>query len=178
MVDYAEHAIGSGADATAVAYVETVDGDGTPRWGVGVHPNIITASLQAVAERRRAHPPAGLTARRRPDGSRSTLGDPRPVPLLSERAHDRSLRQDFHWPRAGRRWSRAARAKQPVMRVVVDFDVCASTGSCMQVCPEVFEVRSDGYLYILQEEPRRGAARQGDARPPTSARPGAITIEE
>ena len=39
------------------------------------------------------------------------------------------------------------------MKVVVDFDVCASTCSCMQVCPEVFEVRSDGYLYILQEEP-------------------------
>ena len=39
------------------------------------------------------------------------------------------------------------------MKVVVDFDVCASTGTCMQVCPEVFEVRTDGYLYILQEEP-------------------------
>ena len=39
------------------------------------------------------------------------------------------------------------------MRVIVDFDVCASTGSCMQICPEVFELRSDGYLYILQEEP-------------------------
>ena len=39
------------------------------------------------------------------------------------------------------------------MKVSVDFDVCASTGACMQVCPEVFEVRSDGYLYILQEEP-------------------------
>jgi ferredoxin len=39
------------------------------------------------------------------------------------------------------------------MKVNVDFDVCASTGSCMQVCPEVFEVRTDGYLYILQEEP-------------------------
>jgi ferredoxin len=39
------------------------------------------------------------------------------------------------------------------MKVEVDFDVCASTGSCMQICPEVFEVRSDGYLYILQEEP-------------------------
>ena len=39
------------------------------------------------------------------------------------------------------------------MRVKVDYDVCASTGSCMQVCPEVFEVRSDGYLYILNEEP-------------------------
>jgi len=23
----------------------------------------------------------------------------------------------------------------------------------MQVCPEVFEVRNDGYLYILQENP-------------------------
>ncbi len=39
------------------------------------------------------------------------------------------------------------------MKVQVDFDMCASTGGCMQVCPEVFEVRSDGYLYILQEEP-------------------------
>ena len=34
------------------------------------------------------------------------------------------------------------------MKVSVDFDSCASTGSCMQVCPEVFEVRNDGYLYI------------------------------
>ena len=47
------------------------------------------------------------------------------------------------------------------MKVIVDYDVCASTGTCMQVCPEVFEVRSDGYLYVLQEEPPRGAARQG-----------------
>jgi ferredoxin len=39
------------------------------------------------------------------------------------------------------------------VRVVVDFDVCASTGACMQTCPEVFEVRTDGYLYVLQEEP-------------------------
>ena len=39
------------------------------------------------------------------------------------------------------------------MKVSVDFDVCASTGACMQVCPEVFEVRSDGFLYVLQEEP-------------------------
>jgi len=39
------------------------------------------------------------------------------------------------------------------MRVSVDYDVCASTGACAQVAPEVFEVRSDGFLYILQEEP-------------------------
>jgi 2-isopropylmalate synthase len=49
VVDYAEHALGQGADATAVAYVETAHGpSGTLRWGVGVHPNIITASLAAV----------------------------------------------------------------------------------------------------------------------------------
>jgi 2-isopropylmalate synthase len=48
VVDYAEHATGSGADASAVAYVETIDEDGTLRWGVGTDPNIITASLQAV----------------------------------------------------------------------------------------------------------------------------------
>jgi ferredoxin len=63
------------------------------------------------------------------------------------------------------------------MRVVVDFDVCASTGSCMQVCPEVFEVRSDGYLYILQEEPAeelRATVEQAADLCPT----GAITIED
>jgi len=39
------------------------------------------------------------------------------------------------------------------MKVTINFDMCASTGGCMQVCPEVFEVRSDGYLYVLQDEP-------------------------
>jgi 2-isopropylmalate synthase len=48
VIDYAEHAIGHGADATAVAYVETIGEDGTPRWGVGIHHNIITASFRAV----------------------------------------------------------------------------------------------------------------------------------
>jgi 2-isopropylmalate synthase len=48
VVDYAEHAVGQGADATAAAYLETIGEDGTLRWGVGVHQNIITASLRAV----------------------------------------------------------------------------------------------------------------------------------
>ncbi|MDQ1394192.1 MAG: ferredoxin [Acidimicrobiaceae bacterium] len=39
------------------------------------------------------------------------------------------------------------------MRVVVDFDKCKSNAVCMAVAPDVFEVRDDGYLYILQEEP-------------------------
>jgi 2-isopropylmalate synthase len=48
VVDYHEHSLGAGADATAVAYVETKGADGTLRWGVGTDPNIITASLKAV----------------------------------------------------------------------------------------------------------------------------------
>lgn len=62
------------------------------------------------------------------------------------------------------------------MKVVVDFDLCASTGSCTQVCPEVFEIRSDGYLYVLQEEPDESLRdKVSDAADlcPT----GAITIE-
>jgi 2-isopropylmalate synthase len=48
VIDYAEHALGAGKDATAVSYVETRRGDGTIRWGVGTDPNIMTASLRAV----------------------------------------------------------------------------------------------------------------------------------
>jgi 2-isopropylmalate synthase len=48
VVDYAEHAIGAGADAMAVAYVETVVPEAVTRWGVGTDVNIITASLRAV----------------------------------------------------------------------------------------------------------------------------------
>ena len=48
VVDYAEHALGAGKDATAVAYVETRSGDGQVRWGVGTDANIMTASLRAV----------------------------------------------------------------------------------------------------------------------------------
>jgi ferredoxin len=39
------------------------------------------------------------------------------------------------------------------VRVVVDFDVCESNAICMGVAPEVFEVRDDDFLYVLQENP-------------------------
>lgn len=39
------------------------------------------------------------------------------------------------------------------MRVVVDFDLCESNAACMGIAPEVFEVRDDNFLYILQDEP-------------------------
>ena len=48
VLDFSEHAVGAGADAAAVAYVEARDGDGKMRWGVGVHESVLTASLRAV----------------------------------------------------------------------------------------------------------------------------------
>ena len=39
------------------------------------------------------------------------------------------------------------------MRVVVDFNVCESNALCMGVAPEVFEVRDDDFLYVLDENP-------------------------
>ena len=63
------------------------------------------------------------------------------------------------------------------MRVIVDHDLCTSIGTCMRICPEVFEVSMNKILYVLQE------------RPPESLRPqveeavemcpmGAIRIED
>jgi ferredoxin len=63
------------------------------------------------------------------------------------------------------------------MKVNVDFDVCASTGNCARVCPEVFELRSDGYLYVLQDEPPeelREQALEAEGLCPT----GAITVTD
>ena len=62
------------------------------------------------------------------------------------------------------------------MRVVVDFDLCESNAVCMGIAPDVFEVRDDDFLYILQEEPdesRRPAMEEAVARCPKQA----ISIE-
>jgi 2-isopropylmalate synthase len=48
VLDYHEHAVGSGADARAAAYIEAAIGDQV-LWGVGIHASIVTASLRAVA---------------------------------------------------------------------------------------------------------------------------------
>lgn len=48
VVDYHEHAIDVGADAAAVAYVEVRLDAGNSLFGVGIHENIVTASLRAV----------------------------------------------------------------------------------------------------------------------------------
>jgi len=48
VLDYHEHAIGSGADAQAVAYLELRLGDNATLFGVGIDSNIVSASLKAI----------------------------------------------------------------------------------------------------------------------------------
>jgi 2-isopropylmalate synthase len=48
VLDYHEHAIGSGADAKAVAYLELRVGDSLTLFGVGIDSNIVSASLKAI----------------------------------------------------------------------------------------------------------------------------------
>lgn len=63
------------------------------------------------------------------------------------------------------------------MRVVVDFDLCESNAVCMSVAPEVFEVRDDDFLYILQEQPPeelRGKVEEAVVRCPKQA----ISLED
>ena len=47
VLDYAEHAMSAGGDATAASYVECAV-DGRMLWGVGIDPSITTSSLKAI----------------------------------------------------------------------------------------------------------------------------------
>lgn len=62
------------------------------------------------------------------------------------------------------------------MKIVVDFELCQSHGLCTEAAPEVFEVRDDGFLYILNETPDeklRSKVDKAIRECPT----GAITVE-
>ena len=48
LLDYHEHAVGRGADTLAASYVALAGEDGETRWGVGLHKNIVAATLHAV----------------------------------------------------------------------------------------------------------------------------------
>jgi ferredoxin len=63
------------------------------------------------------------------------------------------------------------------MRVVVNWDLCESNAVCMGIAPEVFEVRDDDNLYILQEHPDE-ALRPKVAEAVRMCPKQAISIEE
>lgn len=62
------------------------------------------------------------------------------------------------------------------MQVSVDTDLCAATGGCAQVAPEVFEIRSDGVVHVINAQPGpelRDAVLEAADLCPT----GAITVD-
>jgi ferredoxin len=63
------------------------------------------------------------------------------------------------------------------MRVVVDFDQCESNALCMAMAPEVFEVRDDDLLYVLDENPPEGL-REKVLAAVRACPKNAITIED
>ncbi|HZT65077.1 MAG TPA: ferredoxin [Acidimicrobiales bacterium] len=63
------------------------------------------------------------------------------------------------------------------MRVVVDFERCESNAVCMSLVPEVFEVRDDDKLYLLQEDPPE-ELRAGVEQAVASCPMGAISLED
>jgi ferredoxin len=76
---------------------------------------------------------------------------------------------------AQRRDAGVAARRGDDVKVIVDYDVCASTGTCVQVCPEVFEIRADGFLYLFMEEippELQAKAKEAEELCPT----GAITL--
>ncbi|MGB3796119.1 MAG: alpha-isopropylmalate synthase regulatory domain-containing protein, partial [Alteraurantiacibacter sp.] len=46
--DYSEHALGTGVDSRAAAYIEWALPDGRSGWGVGIDEDVATASVRAI----------------------------------------------------------------------------------------------------------------------------------
>ncbi|WUH97804.1 ferredoxin [Spirillospora sp. NBC_00431] len=63
------------------------------------------------------------------------------------------------------------------MKISVDFNLCESNALCMAAAPEVFEVRDDDFLYVLDESPP--PALRSDVEQAARACPkGAITLQD
>jgi 2-isopropylmalate synthase len=71
---YEEHALGAGAGAQAVAYVElSADAQGEPVLGVGMHADIVSATLAAIVCGLNRHSARGAVPMRRDDTSRKGI---------------------------------------------------------------------------------------------------------
>src|SRR5207249_1641616 len=90
------------------------------------------------------------------------------LPCARHQLHDYTIAPSCQGP---------ARLPCRAMRVIVDFDVCQSNALCMGEAPEVFEVRDDGFLYVLNENPPDGL-REKVAEAARVCPTQAITIED
>lgn len=63
------------------------------------------------------------------------------------------------------------------MKVVVDVNVCALHGLCVETAPEVFEIGDNGVLHVLNETPSEGLRAKVD-KAVRECPTGAISIQE
>jgi ferredoxin len=67
--------------------------------------------------------------------------------------------------------------EEDAMRPIVDHDTCIGCELCAETCPAVFEIRDDGYSWVIDEDPppeRHDCVRESVEICPTSS----ITVEE
>ena len=62
-------------------------------------------------------------------------------------------------------------------KVMVNFDLCESNAICMDVAPELFEVRDDDFLYVLQDTPADDLREKAEAAADRCPKQ-AITLED
>jgi ferredoxin len=62
------------------------------------------------------------------------------------------------------------------MKVKVDLELCQSHGLCAEVAPEVFEIRDDGFLYLLDEDPHEARVLQKVEKAIVECPTGAIVL--
>lgn len=48
------------------------------------------------------------------------------------------------------------------MKIAVDFDVCQCHGLCVETAPTLFEIRDDGFLYLLNDTPPQELTEQAE----------------
>src|SRR5664280_1869668 len=134
-----------------------------------------TTFIEAVASRRppKLLPPMPTTETRSDPRERNSI----PILCLSSVVYASSR----SWALGGRSWvanyDDCKILEGVPMKVSVDYDLCTSNAVCMGIAPEVFEVRDDGFLYVLNENP--GPEFDGRLREAVASCPnGAISIEE
>lgn len=75
-------------------------------------------------------------------------------------------------------WQASPQNTEPtLMKIVVDFELCQSHGLCTEAAPELFELRDDGFLYVLNDSPAPELQRKAE-KAALECPVGAITIKD
>ena len=60
------------------------------------------------------------------------------------------------------------------MKPIVDADLCIGCELCVEICPDIFELRDDGLAYVISEDCDVGCCKEAAEECPVDA----ITLEE